>query len=258
MARPRLASRVRWKLERELTRARFSPSLVLLYHRVADVADDPHRLAVSPTHFREQLEVVASLRAVPLRELAESTRRGRPRKGVAVTFDDGYADNLHTALPIAEVLEVPFTVFVVAGKVGDPAPFPWDEGTRERDRGRALDAAELAVLGAHPLVEIGAHTVTHPELARRPAEEQRRELADAKALLEQRLGRSVDGMAYPFGGKTSFTQETMQICRDAGYRYACANVPGAVSRHADPYAIPRVLVRDWSGERLREELRPYL
>lgn len=102
-------------------RSRFRPrALVLGYHRVADEPHDPFGLCVSPARFEQQLEVLARrARPLPLGELLRAARHGQlPRRGVAVTFDDGYADLLAVADPLLRRHEVPATCFVVTGALG--------------------------------------------------------------------------------------------------------------------------------------------
>jgi peptidoglycan/xylan/chitin deacetylase (PgdA/CDA1 family) len=99
--------------------------LILLYHRVSAGEPDPQLLAVSRTHFNEHLEVLGRT-ARPSR-LAEMTSETDSPEGVAITFDDGYADNLHEALPLLSAHGHPATVFVTAGHVQTGAPFWWDE-----------------------------------------------------------------------------------------------------------------------------------
>ncbi len=100
------------------------PATILVYHRVEDDADDPYGLCVTPKHFASHLEAVAaSARFAALDEI-ESWSAPRPR--VMVTFDDGYADNLHVALPIAERFEVPVTVFVTSSTIDNRRGFWWD------------------------------------------------------------------------------------------------------------------------------------
>ncbi len=77
--------------------------IVLLYHRVARIAVDPWGLCVTPEHFVEHLEVLRkcqriSLDQIHVREWFSGTRAPR----VAITFDDGYADNLYQAAPLLE------------------------------------------------------------------------------------------------------------------------------------------------------------
>ena len=104
---------------------------VLAYHRVAAPAIDPWSLAVTPEHFAEHVQVLARrATVVPLAALP-SVLAGRraPRRCVAVTFDDGYADNLHAAVPALERGGVPATVFVIAGTLGGTELW-WDRLAR--------------------------------------------------------------------------------------------------------------------------------
>lgn len=97
-------------------------TLILLYHRIASDPDDPFRLCVTPEHFDEHLEVLRQhCDSVPL---AAVIRRSRPAKRprVAVTFDDGYADNLHAGAPILEKAGVPATVYVTTGSISSDKP----------------------------------------------------------------------------------------------------------------------------------------
>lgn len=116
----------RWAA-RLATRA-LSRSLVLLYHRVATPVIDPQMLCVTPEHFSEHLEVLKRLtRPLPLRHVSNRVREGRvsPR-GVVITFDDGYRDNLYNARPILERFDIPATIFVVSGWVDSDREFFWD------------------------------------------------------------------------------------------------------------------------------------
>lgn len=103
--------------------------LVLMYHRVARTETDPWGLAVSPERFAEQVDFLARRRSVlPLPEFAARLSAGSlPRDAVAITFDDGYVDNLRNAEPILARAGLPATLFVVSGMVGHPGRFWWDE-----------------------------------------------------------------------------------------------------------------------------------
>ncbi|HEX42766.1 MAG TPA: FkbM family methyltransferase [Phycisphaerales bacterium] len=102
--------------------------LILLYHRVADDPVDAQLLAVSPENFDAHMaELAAYLRVVPLPTLVEEIRHGQYMPDtVAVTFDDGYADNLTKALPILKAHNIPATVFVTSRMVGSDREFWWD------------------------------------------------------------------------------------------------------------------------------------
>jgi len=102
--------------------------VILMYHRVADVAVDPWELAVSPRHFAEQMAVLRRDREpVPLDWLVREIVAGRrPARAVAVTFDDGYLDVLGQAKPILDRNDVPATLFLTTGTLGSAAGFWWD------------------------------------------------------------------------------------------------------------------------------------
>jgi peptidoglycan/xylan/chitin deacetylase (PgdA/CDA1 family) len=104
-------------------------TIILLYHRVADVPTDPQLLCVTPKKFSEQMQVLrGTWNPVSLPQLSAGVRHGRlPRRSILVTFDDGYADNLHSAKPILEQYEIPATVFVAAGYLGIEREYWWDE-----------------------------------------------------------------------------------------------------------------------------------
>lgn len=104
---------------------------ILLYHRVADRRPDPLGLCVHPDRFEEQLAVLAQRQVIPLAELAAAVRAGDvPAGALAVTFDDGYADNLHAALPRLRAAGIPATVFAATGHIEQGRGFFWDEVTR--------------------------------------------------------------------------------------------------------------------------------
>jgi peptidoglycan/xylan/chitin deacetylase (PgdA/CDA1 family) len=120
------------RLRGQITKAwnRFrSSALILLYHRVSELETDPFEQAVSPGHFEEHLEVLTK-HWTPMRlsDVLEGLSSGRmPRRAVAVTFDDGYADNLYVAMPILRKFGVPATFFISTGPVCDRTEFFWDE-----------------------------------------------------------------------------------------------------------------------------------
>jgi peptidoglycan/xylan/chitin deacetylase (PgdA/CDA1 family) len=99
------------------------------HHVVAGLDSDQWSLSVTPRHFAEHVEVLwRHFRPLALRQLAQALDDGDvPRRSVAITFDDGYADNLYQAKPLLERLNVPATVFVVTGAIGQRREFWWDE-----------------------------------------------------------------------------------------------------------------------------------
>jgi peptidoglycan/xylan/chitin deacetylase (PgdA/CDA1 family) len=103
--------------------------VVLYYHRISSPLGDPWQLAVAPETFDRQLEYLqAETRVLPLQEIVDAAGRGKlPDGAVAITFDDGYFDNLDLALPILERRRVPATFYIATGLTGVPGPPWWDE-----------------------------------------------------------------------------------------------------------------------------------
>ena len=116
--------------------------LILTYHRVATPRHDPWALAVAPERFDEQLAVLRRHGAVmSLGRMLDGLGAGTlARNAVAITFDDGYADNLLAAMPILERHEVPATFFLSPGLLDGRSSFWWDELGRILLRGVALPA----------------------------------------------------------------------------------------------------------------------
>lgn len=314
---------------------------ILMYHRVAAERLDPRRLCVSATHFDEHLQALRRhARVLPLAQLQRRIVTGDAEPGsVAITFDDGYADNLLNALPLLARHDTPATVFVTTGYLGGTREFWWDELERlllepgalpktvvlplpdgeaplqlvlggavgvgverigrrllrrasasappsarvaayraawarllplhDAEQRRALEAlreatgraagprptrrqlteSELLELGRDRLVEIGAHTVTHPALPLFPAAEQRDEITASVATLSGLLGAPVRGFSYPHG---RFTDDTVRIVRDAGLEYACAASPGPHGGpgERDPLLLGRLMVTDVDADAL--------
>lgn len=115
----------------------------------------------------------------------------------------------------------------------------------------------LRRLTAGNLIEIGAHTVTHPLLSSRPIEDQQWEIRQSKMDLEEILGQPVQSFSYPYGTADAYDQQTVQAVRDAGFTSACGSVEGAVRRETDPYQLPRHIVRDWDGEEFSRKLHEW-
>jgi peptidoglycan/xylan/chitin deacetylase (PgdA/CDA1 family) len=315
-----------------------------MYHRIADVEIDPWSLCVTPQHFAEQLEIIQKIAApISLQQLNRDRQQGTiPHRAVAISFDDGYADNLDRAQPILAQYDLPATVFVSTGYVGTNREFWWDEldrivlkpgklpsqlsltinnnlhtwdlgsateysrsayqqdrhcraweaqpGSRmflyyalwqklrnlaEIDRQQALveiatwaevdsqprsnylplAVDELTTLGSGELVEIGAHTVTHPFLSGQPLAIQQAEIDRSKLELERLLNRSITSFSYPFGDRTA---ETLELVKSSGFEYACSTQPDLVWRRSNCFALPRFGVEDWNGREFAERLAMWL
>jgi peptidoglycan/xylan/chitin deacetylase (PgdA/CDA1 family) len=103
---------------------------------------------------------------------------------------------------------------------------------------------ELRPLAREPGVTVGAHTLSHPMLAKHAAAVARREIVESKALIEQRLGLPVRHFAYPVGDPGSAGARDFALARGAGFLTAVTTRPGHLfAEHAAHLqALPRVSV----------------
>jgi len=314
----------------------------LTYHRIAEDHSDPWRLAVSPRHFAEQLDVLRKYgQVMRLPQMASwLERRSLPSRAIALTFDDGYLDSLTDARPLLERFESPATVFVISGGLGEQQNLWWDEleglflqpgslpptlaltiegvtyswnlgdvahwssedcstyrswkawedppTTRhmiyfklwdvlrkldEKERVRVFkelrawaqikpsraSAARLSIeqtveLSRGGLIEIGAHSVTHPMLAALPVASQRAEIQQSKSALEEIVGQSVESFAFPYG---NYAPETVSLVRETGFKQACSVVAALARKGCSRFELPRVQIQNWDGEVFARQLAKY-
>ncbi|MCU4181876.1 polysaccharide deacetylase family protein [Bosea sp. BH3] len=234
-------------------------------------------------------------------------RLQQPKQGrffVALTFDDGYRDNVEHAWPVLAKHGAPWTLFVTPGFADRTARLWWlelEEAVRalqqldlalpdghftagsgtDAEKTKAFDrlywrlrngpeaillsaisdlAAQVGIdsatltereclpwdtlraLSGAPGVTIGAHTMTHPRLAKLEAGAARSEIVDSRERLEAELGMPIRHFAYPVGDPTSAGPREFTLAREAGFASAVTTRPGhLVPEHAGrPHALPRV------------------
>ena len=122
----------------------------------------------------------------------------------------------------------------------------------DRRQHRCLTVHELHTLASGDLVEIGAHTVTHPVLAQLPLDQQEQEIGGSKRRLEAVTGKNVTSFAYPYGKKHHYNRQTVEAVRANGFTYACSNFGGLVTRSSDRFALPRFQPMDWDGDQFAD------
>jgi peptidoglycan/xylan/chitin deacetylase (PgdA/CDA1 family) len=172
---------------------------ILVYHTIDDVnAATACAETISPERFEQQLRWLSRRRHVV--SLEATLTRSQRESLVAITFDDGYRDNLTVALPVLERFRLPMTVFVVAGFVGT-------DGYLSKD--------ELREISRHPLVTIGAHGLWHRDFNSLSTEDARHELTESRRYLEEIIGKRVDLMAWPYG---ECNPELERLSGECGYR----------------------------------------
>lgn len=158
---------------------------ILIYHAVGDTPVYGDTIGLNTINlelFKKHIDIISKLSTTPLLPLSIDENKLK----VAITFDDGYADNLHIAAPLLAEAGIPFTVFVTSDFV------------KNRSKG-FLSPSELKRLALIPGATIGSHTCSHPHLTKCNDSKLRVELEDSKSYLENLLGKEVLSFAYPYG-----------------------------------------------------------
>ncbi len=216
-------------------------AIVLAYHSLSDLRQDPvlSEYGIEPETFAAQLDMLAARghRFVDLDVLlaAVDGRAPLPPKAILVTFDDAYADLLPAATEILSQRGIPAIVFAVGGQIG---------GTNEWDR--HLGAGELPLLDAEGLralteagIEIGSHTVHHPQLTKVPAETVANELSNSAEQIEAAGLPRPRALAYPHG---EWSPAIAKAAAAAGYAISFTIEAGAVAAGSNRNALPRIEV----------------
>jgi len=218
-------------LRRRLDGVRGADAL-LMYHRVLPDAADASAIEpgmyVRASTFERHLEVVRSRwELATLSSIVRSPRDDRPR--VALTFDDGWRDNLETAWPILQRHGATATIFLVTD---------WCEAGRNGE-GMFMRPDEIRDL-AEAGMEFGAHTMSHPALDTVDAERARVEMVGSKQVVARWTGRPCRVFAYPYGRRTP------EIERMAAGTFDASVVVGGGWWHrgGDHARLPRIAIHD--------------
>jgi peptidoglycan/xylan/chitin deacetylase (PgdA/CDA1 family) len=287
-------------------------AVILMYH---SVVDDPeltrHTIRVSQARcvFEQQMRTLAErFTPVSLQDIVAFARDGQrlPRRAVAVTFDDGFADNYREVLPVLARNGIPATFYIMVNAI-DSGILPWycrlnfafqtsrhtcwtdtDTGNvfplnSSKDRVSALSFAwgvgarktgkvqteflrdvetslEVQPPQARVMLTwdevralkeaghiIGAHSLSHPNLAHVSEPESRVEIEGCKRRLEEALGGPVHHFSYPHPAlDPCWSPRTVELMREAGFHSAVLTDCGPV-RHGDN---PLLLKRIYSANRL--------
>ena len=218
-------------------------AVVVVFHRVDDRYPDD-AITISVARFAALCRFfVRRFEVIGLAELVTLLEQGKPLRGqLAITFDDGYRDNHRVAAPILQQFGLPACFFVTTGFI-DSAEVPWwDQRAGITSEWMSWDdVLDLQGRG----FEIGAHTVTHPDLGQLSGGEARREIVGSKITLEARLGGPVNLFAYPFGRETQITEANRELVAETGFRCCPSAFGGLVRTGDDPFRFRRLPVTGW-------------
>jgi peptidoglycan/xylan/chitin deacetylase (PgdA/CDA1 family) len=272
---------------------------VLIFHRVLP---EPDPLFADEMHAQRFDEMCGWIKrwfnVLPLDQAVNHLKSGTlPARAACITFDDGYADNFHVAMPILQRHALTATFFIATGFLDGGRM--WNDTIIETVRSREdLSIADRQALIANHIkaikyrsvadrvaeteqiaryanaklptnlmmtsaevkimrkagMQIGAHTVSHPILARLTDEQVRQEIGNSKQFLEDLLGERIGLFAYPNGRPgEDYSPQTVEVVRNLGFDAAVSTQWGASGMGNDMLQIKRFT--PWDKSRLRFGIR---
>jgi peptidoglycan/xylan/chitin deacetylase (PgdA/CDA1 family) len=216
-----------------------------MYH---SVDDDSAAACVRPGRFEEQMAYLhkTGYEAVDLDAVCGFMIQGAsvPRKPIAITFDDGYRDNLQKAHPILKKYGICATIYLVTDQIGFSNRWNKGDGVTQRP---LLSWEEVRSAAADPILSFQAHTCSHPKLTSIPPHQVREELGRSRKMIEDRIGMTCHHFAYPYG---DYNRAVRDLAEEAGFRTACSTRWGHNRRGDDLFCLFRIGVSN--GDSLRD------
>ena len=218
------------------------PVPILMYHAVEDTPRPPKykHFYVLAAEFAGQMRMLkrAGYTPITFRQMADA-RAGvapLPPKPVLLTFDDGYTNLKTNVHPLLGEMGFPYTVFLVSERVGKTNDWVAPEGYAPTP---LLPWSDIAEMQRDPHVSFEAHTATHPKLSGLSPADARRELADSKKEMEQRLQAPISVLCYPYG---DVSDRVADLASEIGYMQAVTTEFGRARPADNPLRLPRISV----------------
>lgn len=211
--------------------------IILVYHSISDVdqKDDPFKLNVSPSLFKKHLEYLSKIKT---------------KKNVLITFDDGYDNFFTDAYPLILKYEIPCILFIAINFIEGKTLSK--EFLTASTKMKPLNWDQIREISNHG-IEIGSHTMTHPNLTHLDSERLSIEIGNSKKGIEGNIGKEIKYFAYPFGSRKSFDENIKEVIKHFGYQKAYCNIMGFNTESSDPYALKRI--RIYRNDRFRFKMK---
>ena len=215
---------------------------ILLYHSIGSkLPHDTYGMSISQELFARQVRSFIQNKSefTPLESPSHKSLRIRTNSNpqIAITFDDGYKDNLYTAAPILLEHGIPFTVFVTVRFIED-------------NSATYLDKKELSELSMLRGVAIGSHGTTHGELTKLDDDALRAELIESRSRIEDIIGRRVEMLSYPHG---KVDKRVTDIAFESGYRLGARSRFGINCVDSDRMVLNRTEIWATDSERVFQQ-----
>lgn len=201
---------------------------VLMYHKVTG---DPTPTSVPFERFKEHMQMLKAegYRTITVSQLAALQKTGAPlpEKTVALTFDDGWKDNIQAAKLLKD-MGMTATFYLMSGAFNSPL---------------YMNIEDARFVSKH--FEVGAHTHTHfmqweGKLDQLPSQTMVDEIALSRVILQQVTGQPINSFAWPFGYYRQPVLDTLPIL---GFESsAMVDNTSQNASGGNPMVIPRINV----------------
>lgn len=213
---------------------------ILMYHRIVkNGSRDMAYHDVELDNFKQQLKLLDSLNYTPITfEDYHLYKKGiltLPKKPIIITFDDGHVDMIKYAMPALKEYDMKAVVFVLGDRSIKYAN--WD-GEAEGTGPELMTGKQIRELRNEGF-EIGAHTMTHPDLTKLPYAKVKEEVINSKQEVEDLLGEEVRSFAYPFGG---VNKDAEHIVKEAEFEFGCGVYTGPPKFGENMYDLRRLAI----------------
>lgn len=200
---------------------------IIMYHHIRDFNDPSDKigtnLSLSPTDFAKQLDLIES-RGYTTINFQDILKNNVPDKSVVLTFDDGYDNFYQNAYPELKKRGMKAVSYIIVNDIGKGDYMTHDQ-ILEIEQNR---------------IEIGSHTLSHPDLATSTDIKAKKEILESKFFLEKIIGKKVISICYPSG---KYDADTESLVKDAGYDFAVTTKSG-IATFTDPFALNRYRVNN--------------
>lgn len=209
---------------------------ILMYHSIKRVprTETMRSLHVTPRRFNFQMNLLKTLgyRGCTVSEAVAALKNGSTEKLVALSFDDGYLNFVHSALHTLTRLKFTATIYAVTGLIGQTNEWDKTSGISEN---QLMTLDELKQCQQHGM-EIGCHSMTHASLVSSKTD-CHSEIIDAKQQLEDILGTRCSAFCYPYG---HYNSEVIKLVEKAGFNNATTMLRSRATQQDNPMELPRI------------------
>jgi len=221
---------------------------VLLYHRVGTPEDCKRPVScITVEEFGEQIRYLSKsgYYFASISEIVDYVegKRVLPSKSVALTFDDGYANNYIYAFPVLKKYGAKATIFVNTCFIGREVALKVALNTFLEVPEQSADVV-YRFLSWNEIeemhkggIDFQPHGHTHPDLSKLEKNLVREEIIKSKEMLEKTLGKEGEFISYPFG---RYSKRVISILKEQGFKAGVAVRPGIAKPGMDLYALPRM------------------